>query len=302
MRRAPNARSIEIVAPRLPGPGLRQAAEQSEQHRPAREPHQTLSLAGHATTAVDHEVGRGKNAFHLRERQRPRFACADEARGRQAQRARRVLDLRAQRRDAGTRRRFAGPGQGHLRRRGPSPAQRDLEGDQGGDGREPRGPGIERERGARALRLVDPSEQQEAPDLEQARVGRVVAIAVGGERSQRLGQRPRRPGQIARCQRNLRLGRQAARPLERLARSEAPRRPPQQRARACHLPELGHRDPAQREGGRIVPQRDPLERAQRIARAQGASGRGDRRVHDPILKSVPGVECRVSVDDSCAQR
>ena len=40
-------------------------------------------------------------------------------------------------------------------------------------------------------------------------------------------------------------------------------RPPQ-------VPELGHRDPAQRQGRRVVPQGDALERAERIPCAQRA--------------------------------
>ena len=125
----------------------------------------------------------------------------------------------------------------------------------------------------RAVRLVDPPEQQEAPDLQQPGVGGVLAIAVRRERAQRLGQRPRRPGEIARRQRHLRLGREAARPRDRLPRAEAARRPPQQLPRPPEIPELGHRDPAQGQRGRVVAQGDALERAQRITRATARARR-----------------------------
>jgi hypothetical protein len=46
---------------------------------------------------------------------------------------------------------------------------------------------------------------------------------------------------------------------------ERARRPLQQLARPGMLAELGHGDAAQRQRRRIVPQRNPLQRAQRIS-------------------------------------
>ena len=62
-------------------------------------------------------------------------------------------------------------------------------------------------------------------------------------------------------------------------RAEGTGRATQQLARACMLAELRHRDAAQRERRRVVAQRDVLERAERVAGAQRARGRGDQGVH-----------------------
>jgi hypothetical protein len=74
-------------------------------------------------------------------------------------------------------------------------------------------------------------------------------------------------------------------PRARSARAPAPRafrsrgRAPQQVTRQRMLAQLRHGDAAQRQRRRIVAQRNPLERAQRIAARQGPRGGGDQRVH-----------------------
>ena len=108
---------------------------------------------------------------------------------------------------------------------------------------------------------------------------RVDAIPQRLERPRRGVQRARRPAQIARGEGDLRLRRLTPGPLDPLARTERPRRALEQLARAIVLAELSHRDAAEGEGGRILTQRDALERAQRIAGRERARGRGDQGVH-----------------------
>ena len=48
---------------------------------------------------------------------------------------------------------------------------------------------------------------------------------------------------------------------------------------ASEIAELRHRDPSQREGGRVVAQGDPLQCADRIARGERLCRGGDQRVH-----------------------
>jgi hypothetical protein len=57
------------------------------------------------------------------------------------------------------------------------------------------------------------------------------------------------------------------------------------------LAELGHRDAAQRQRGRIIAQRDVLEGAERIAGGEGACGSGDEGIHCREATSpAPAVE------------
>ncbi len=129
------------------------------------------------------------------------------------------------------------------------------------------------------LGLVEAADQEQAADLEIARMRGVEPVAVRLERRARGVERLRRPAQVARHQRDLGLGDDAARarhasfgPKARAARS-------QQQLGAREIAELRHRDAAQRQRRRIVAQRDPVQRAERIAAGKGTRGGGDQRVH-----------------------
>ena len=291
VRRAPNARSIR--SSRAASPGHASARPRSSANSTGRRASRTSRSPVRAarrqpSTTRSGEASTASTSARVSE---PRLGprATRRAAGRTSARAACSTSARSAA-DARPRRRLAGPRQGGVRRRGPSPAQRDLEADQRGDGREPGGPGVERERGARALRLVDPSEQQEAPDLQQPRVGRVLAIAVRGERAQRLGQRPRRPGRDRAPPARPPPRPSGSAPARRVSRGPKPRaaRRSSSRARA-RSPSWAIAIPRSASAGGIVPQRDALERAERIARAQRAPGRRDRRVHGPILNRVAVV-------------
>jgi hypothetical protein len=110
-------------------------------------------------------------------------------------------------------------------------------------------------------------------------VKRVALVAVGGERAAGFVERARRPSEIARRERHLGFRRHASRPLHAFARPERARRPAQELPGFREIAELGHGDAAQRERRRVLPQRDPLERAERIAGAERACRRRDERIH-----------------------
>ena len=89
----------------------------------------------------------------------------------------------------------------------------------------------------------------------------VCPVAMRFERRLRRAERLQGPAQIARDERDLGLGDDAARAGRRLVRAEGASRAAQQLLGAGEIAELRHRDAAQRERRRIVAQRDPLQRA-----------------------------------------
>jgi hypothetical protein len=110
-------------------------------------------------------------------------------------------------------------------------------------------------------------------------VKRVVAVATLAERAAGFDERARRPSEIARRERHLGFRRHASRALHALSRTERACRAAQELPGFRELAELGHGDAAQGERGCVVPQRDPLERAERITRAESACRCRDERVH-----------------------
>jgi len=98
------------------------------------------------------------------------------------------------------------------------------------------------------------------------------------ERRPRRVEHLRRPAKIARDQGDLGLGDDAPRPRHRLARAEAARSTAQENLRPHEIAELRHRDASKRKRGRVVAQRDPLQRAERITRRERTRRGRDQRV------------------------
>ena len=169
-----------------------------------------------------------------------------------------AFDFRRQRRDAGVARGALGPGErrarrlGRRRRRIAIPATTSSWAALNG-GRERRGV----ELGERALGLVEAPDQEQAPDLEIARMRGVHPVAMRFERRARGVERLRGPAEVARDERDLGLGDDAPRAGHGLFRTEGARRASQQRLRADEIAELRHRDAAQRERRRVVAQARP---------------------------------------------
>jgi hypothetical protein len=111
------------------------------------------------------------------------------------------------------------------------------------------------------------------------RVRRVHEVAAARERGPRRLERSWRPAQVARDERDLRLGHHAPRAGHGVAWAERARRAPEERPRALEVAELRYCDPPQRERGRVVAQRDPVQRAERIALGERAGRGRDHRVH-----------------------
>ena len=104
-------------------------------------------------------------------------------------------------------------------------------------GRERRGV----KRGERTLRVVEAPDEQEAPDLEIARMRGIDAIAVRFERGPRGFEPLRRPPQLARDQCDLRLGNDTPRAGNGLSWPEGTRSTSQKGLRSNQIAELRHR-------------------------------------------------------------
>jgi len=118
----------------------------------------------------------------------------------------------------------------------------------------------------------------------------VDAITVRLERLARRVERSRRPPQVARHERDLGLGEHAAGTRHRFSGAEAARRAAQQQLGPGQIAELRHGDAAQRQGRRIVAERDARQRAERIAGGEGPPRGGDQRVHaNPATLVTPTV-------------
>jgi len=130
-----------------------------------------------------------------------------------------------------------------------------------------------------ALGLIEAADQELAAGLQVPGVRGVGRVAVGLQGRARGLQRLLGPGQLARNQRDLGLGHHAAGARQRVFRIEAAGGAAQQGFGAPEIAQLRHGDAAQGQGGRVAPQGDVIEGAQRVAGRQRARSRGDQKVH-----------------------
>ncbi len=111
---------------------------------------------------------------------------------------------------------------------------------------------------------------------------------MGFERRAGGVERLHRPGEITRDDGDFRFGNHAPRPGHGLLRAEATRCRFQKGLGAAELSELSHRDTAKRQGRRVVPQGDPLQRTEQVAGRQSLACRGNQRIHrNPVTLVTP---------------
>jgi hypothetical protein len=149
------------------------------------------------------------------------------------------------------------------------------------------------ERGERAFGLVETSDKKEAPNFEMPCMRGIHPVATLFERLPGGVERLRRPPQVARYEGNLGLGDDASCAGHGLFRTKGARGFLQENLRPDQIAELRHRDTPEREGGRVIAQRDPIQRAERISRCECARRSRDQRVHrNPVTFVTPTVRCR----------
>ena len=255
----------ENLAGRLAGPCFGQRTQERKQNRASREAHFTLLRACGPPARVHDQVLRSEHRLDFRQHERSFLASRDEPCRRKRERTLGSLDFGAERVDARTIRRGPGAGKRRPSRCRVAAAQRDLE-------RDELAPRYQHGRSRAKVQIVErvarfghPAEQEQPADLKERGVKSVVVIAQGAERAASFVERVRRPSEVARRERHLGFGRDASCALHALSRAERTRRAPQEHLGFRELAELSHGDPAQGERGRVVPKRDPLERAQGVA-------------------------------------
>jgi hypothetical protein len=221
------------------------------------------------TARVHDERARSEQRFNLLEKEGPRLALSDQARRRRVENEHSVCDFGCQRRDTGAARGAPGSSERIACRLGPQASDCDT---RNGElmGRPERGrEGLRVKPEERALGFLEPADQQEAPDRKTPSMRSVDPVAVRFKGPARGIEGFRGPAELARDERDLGFRDHAPRPGEGLSRAKGARRGSHQGLRPRKITELRHRDTAQRERGRILAQRNPLERAQRITCREG---------------------------------
>jgi hypothetical protein len=105
------------------------------------------------------------------------------------------------------------------------------------------------------------ADQEKSSNFEIAGMGGVYPIAVLFERETRYLELLYRPAQVSRCEGDFRFGHDTSGTGHGLLGTESARCASQQRLRPSEIAELSHRDASEREGGGVVPQGNPLQRA-----------------------------------------
>src|SRR5512140_1540746 len=269
----------EHVARYIAGPRLGESAREGEEHRTRRKRCRFIRLPNGVAAGIHDERLRRHEGFHILEQERSLAAAPDEPSRRRVENERRPFHLRQQRRNASGVRRVRGTLERLARRTRAQTPERNAGDDElersARRGRKQRHVEI----GHGALGVVDAAGEKETASFEVPRVRGIHDIAVARQRRLRRLQPLDRPAEVARDQRDLRLGDDASRARHSLSRPEGSRRAPEQRAGTVEISKLRHRDSAQRERRRVVSQRDSVQRAERIACGERASGGEDHRVH-----------------------
>ena len=271
------------VARHVGRPRFAQRPGQREEHGPARQRHRRSGPAHGVTARVHHEGARTRGALPPRPAAGPAPRRAREARGGRSQGERCALHFRGQGGDAGVARGAARPRRAQRappavrRRRTARPATTSawaaFEAGGKGVGSSPASirsasPSCPTSRRRRAWRCPACAALARSPCASERRPGGV----------QRLGG----PAQVARDERDLGLGDNAACAGHGLPRPEGARGAAQQGLGADQVAEPRHRDAAQRERRRVVAQGDALQGAEHIAGRQRArGGRGSASPFNP---------------------
>ena len=272
----------EHVPRHIAGPRFAERAREREQHRSRRERDHACRACAHDVTAgVDDERLRRQQRFDVLEQERPLLAAARSvappACSACAMRSRLPRSapeyVRRARHARLERARRAPPSSGCAASRCPRRRAREPSAARAGKRRRI-------ELGERALGFVEPSDQQQAPDVEIPRMRRVHAIAVRFERRPRRVERLRRPAEVARDRARFRPRRR---------RTVRARRAPSRRRRAPRVaasvfartksPSCAIAMPRSASAGAIVAQRDTFQRAERITGRERTRRGRDQRVH-----------------------
>jgi hypothetical protein len=129
-----------------------------------------------------------------------------------------------------------------------------------------------------AFCLVEAADQKKTPDFNISRIRGILLIAMLLERRSCCRQRPCRPIQIARNERDLRFRHSATGTGDDLLRAKGAGRTPHESPGATKVAELRHGDAAKGERWRVVTQGNTVQCPERITCGKRASGSRDQRI------------------------
>jgi hypothetical protein len=224
----------------------------------------------HVTARVHHQRFRRQQRFDVFQQEKPVFAIRNQACRWRVQDAGCTFNLRGQSWDLRLPSRDLGPNKCSARGFRPNAPHCDPRNyeivSSPQRGRKRRGVEI----GQHTFGVIQVPEQEEAPHLEIARMRGVRPVAVLFERRARSLERPRRPAQLARGERDLAFGDDTPRASHGLFRAKGARRASHQSLRSNEIAELRHGDAAQSERRRIIAQCDSVQCAEGITCRQCA--------------------------------
>jgi hypothetical protein len=125
------------------------------------------------------------------------------------------------------------------------------------------------ERGEQTLRLAEMADQKQATNFDVARMRGVQPVPMRLEHSPRTCQRSDRPGKVARDERDLGLGDDAARPRHRLPWTEGTGSHLEECSGTDEIAKLCHGNTSQRQRRGVVAEGNPFQGAKQIAGRQG---------------------------------
>jgi len=280
----------EQVTRHISGPCFAERSRKLEQHGTRHQRDRRATLTNDVPASIHHECFRCQQSFDFPKQDEPLLSTDNQACSGGIQDERCAFDFGHERGDACLARgplRLSECGAG---RPGSEAPHRDARNNQLVSG-----PGCGRKRrrveiGERVLGLVEPADQEEAPDFEVAGMRSVDAVAVRFECRARRVEGLRRPAQIARGEGDLGLRHDAPRAGHRLFWTEGACSTPQEGLRSYQIAKLRHCDAAKSKGRRVVAQGDPLQRAEKIARRECARRGRDQRVHrNPATLVTPMI-------------
>jgi hypothetical protein len=266
-----------------------QGHQQLEQQRAGHQRRHTRALTRFPPTSVDQELRGGEQLLELRQAHAFELPRAQQASHRRLQTTTRRPDLGQQRDDSRSpRRRFRvverplGIGMANA-------LHRHVDGEQLGHRHQACRRLRQPELRQRLLDGVDLTEQQQPARLNQTRKQRVGHVPAAREQAGGGVEAAGGTAQVTQHQRDLGAGHDATGARHRFGLSERLGSSAQQVQRLGQFSQLGHRDAAQRQRGRVGAQRHVLQRQQRISDGQRSRRGADRRIHHGLLAPNRGI-------------
>jgi predicted dithiol-disulfide oxidoreductase (DUF899 family) len=272
--------SLDECIPRyVPRPRFPERTCERKQYRTPCERYYRVFEPNDTTATINDEGPRPQHRLNLLKREEALLAAHNQPRRGRLQRDGYTFHLGDECGDAGLTRGTSGLRERSVRYLGSKASDRDACHDQLIGGPRCWRKGRRIELGEYTLGLVETPDQEQTSDLEMPRMRGVHPVAVSFESNARCVECLRRPSEVTGDQRDFSFGDDAPRAGNDLSWAKGASRSLEKKLSAHDITELGHRDAAQRKGGRVVTQADPLQHAEQVTCGERARRGRDHRVH-----------------------